>query len=108
MAERIPVIRFWLLSRAFIRKAHNTGLKLHAWTVDDPDNMKRAISEWHRCHHHRLPQPVESDIGRTRSINAHHFRARKILTFVCIRSKEHLLTSDYLSFVATLSNSDKH
>ena len=44
MAERLPVVRFWLLSPGFIRKAHNTGLKVHAWTVDDPDDMKRAIA----------------------------------------------------------------
>jgi glycerophosphoryl diester phosphodiesterase len=44
MAERLPVLRFWLLSRAFIRKAQDSGLKVHAWTVDDPDDMKRAIA----------------------------------------------------------------
>ena len=42
MAERIPVIGFWLLSQRFIQKAHDIGLKVHAWTVDDPDDMKRA------------------------------------------------------------------
>ena len=44
MAERLPVLRLWLLSRRFIQKAHEVGLKVHAWTVDDPDDMKRAIS----------------------------------------------------------------
>jgi glycerophosphoryl diester phosphodiesterase len=44
MAERLQVIRFWLLSRGFIQKAHEVGLKVHAWTVDDPDDMKRAIA----------------------------------------------------------------
>ena len=44
MAERLPVLRFWLLSRRFIQKAHNVGLKVHAWTIDDPDDMKRAIA----------------------------------------------------------------
>jgi glycerophosphoryl diester phosphodiesterase len=44
MAERLLLLRIWLLSRAFIRKAHNTGLTVHAWTVDDPDDMKRAIA----------------------------------------------------------------
>ena len=43
MAERLPVVRFWLLSRGFIRKAHNAGLKVHAWTIDDPIDMQRAI-----------------------------------------------------------------
>ena len=43
MAERLPVIRFWLLSRRFIQRAHAAGLKVHAWTVDDPNDMKRAI-----------------------------------------------------------------
>jgi len=43
MAERLPILRFWLLSRGFIRKAHNVGLKVHAWTVDDPNDMRRAI-----------------------------------------------------------------
>jgi glycerophosphoryl diester phosphodiesterase len=40
---RLPVIRFWVLSRRFIRKAHRVGLKVHAWTVDNPDDMQRAI-----------------------------------------------------------------
>jgi glycerophosphoryl diester phosphodiesterase len=44
MAERLPVLRFWLLSRRFIQKAHKVGLKVHAWTIDDPDDMKRAIA----------------------------------------------------------------
>lgn len=43
MAERLPVLRFWLLSRRFVRKAHDAGLKVHAWTVDDPIDMQRAI-----------------------------------------------------------------
>jgi len=43
ISERLPVLRLWLLSRAFIRKAHNAGLKVHAWTVDDPIDMQRAI-----------------------------------------------------------------
>ena len=43
MAERLPVVRFWLLSRRFIQKAHDAGLKIHAWTVDDPKDMGRAI-----------------------------------------------------------------
>jgi glycerophosphoryl diester phosphodiesterase len=43
MAERLPVLRFWLLSRGFIRKAHDAGLKVHAWTVDNPVDMQRAI-----------------------------------------------------------------
>ena len=34
---------FWLLSRGFIRKAHNENLKVHAWTIDDPTDMQRAI-----------------------------------------------------------------
>ena len=41
MSERL--IGFWLLTRGFIRKAHNAGLKVHAWTVDDPKDMQRAI-----------------------------------------------------------------
>jgi glycerophosphoryl diester phosphodiesterase len=41
MRERL--IGFWLLTRGFIRKAHNAGLKVHAWTVDDPKDMQRAI-----------------------------------------------------------------
>lgn len=44
MAERLPVLRLWLLSRRFIQRAHEVGLKVHAWTVDDPDDMKRAIA----------------------------------------------------------------
>lgn len=44
MAERLPVLRIWLLSRRFIEKAHKVGLKVHAWTVNDPDDMKRAIT----------------------------------------------------------------
>ena len=44
MAERLPVLRFWLLSRSFIQKAHAAGLKVHAWTVDDPNDMQRAIA----------------------------------------------------------------
>ncbi|HKG59442.1 MAG TPA: glycerophosphodiester phosphodiesterase [Pyrinomonadaceae bacterium] len=43
MAERLPVLRFWLLTRGFIRKAHDAGLKVHAWTIDDPEDMQRAI-----------------------------------------------------------------
>jgi glycerophosphoryl diester phosphodiesterase len=43
ISERLPVVRIWLLSRGFIRKAHNAGLKVHAWTVDDPIDMQRAI-----------------------------------------------------------------
>ena len=44
MAERLPVLRFWLLTRGFIQKAHDVGLKVHAWTVDDPNDMQRAIA----------------------------------------------------------------
>lgn len=44
ISERLPVLRIWLLSRGFIRKAHNAGLKVHAWTVDDPSDMRRAIA----------------------------------------------------------------
>jgi glycerophosphoryl diester phosphodiesterase len=33
----------WLLTRGFIRKAHAAGLKVHAWTVDNPVDMQRAI-----------------------------------------------------------------
>ena len=44
MAERLPVLRFWLLSRRFIEKAHAAKFKVHAWTVDDPNDMKRAIA----------------------------------------------------------------
>ena len=43
MAERLPIIRLWLLTRGFIRKAHAAGLKVHAWTVDNPVDMQRAI-----------------------------------------------------------------
>jgi glycerophosphoryl diester phosphodiesterase len=43
MAERVPVLRFWLLSRGLVRRAHQFGLKLHAWTVNDPADMQRAI-----------------------------------------------------------------
>jgi glycerophosphoryl diester phosphodiesterase len=43
MAERLPVLRFWLLTSGFIRKAHNDGLKVHAWTIDNPKDMQRAI-----------------------------------------------------------------
>ena len=43
LSERLPVIRLWLLSRGFIRKAHDAGLKVHAWTVDNPIDMQRAI-----------------------------------------------------------------
>ena len=43
MAERIPVLRFWLLSQRFIEKAHAENFKVHAWTVNDPDDMQRAI-----------------------------------------------------------------
>lgn len=42
MRERL--IGFWLLTSGFIRKAHNEGLKVHAWTVDDPNDMRRAIA----------------------------------------------------------------
>ena len=42
MRERL--IGFWLLTRGFIRKAHGAGLKVHAWTVDDPKDMQRAIN----------------------------------------------------------------
>jgi len=42
MRERL--IGFWLLTRGFIRKAHAAGLKVHAWTVDDPMDMRRAIA----------------------------------------------------------------
>ncbi|MEN3328716.1 MAG: glycerophosphoryl diester phosphodiesterase [Acidobacteriota bacterium] len=42
MRERL--IGFWLLTRGFIRKAHNDSLKVHAWTVDDPADMRRAIT----------------------------------------------------------------
>lgn len=44
MSERLPVLQLWLLTRGFIRKAHNAGLKVHAWTVDDPSDMRRAIA----------------------------------------------------------------
>lgn len=44
MAERLPVLRFWLLSRRFIEKAHTAKLKVHAWTVNDPEDMQRAIA----------------------------------------------------------------
>ncbi len=44
MAERLPVLRFWLLSHRFVEQAHLLGLKVHAWTVDDPNDMKRAIA----------------------------------------------------------------
>lgn len=43
MTERLPVVRLWLLSQRFIQKAHDAGLKVHAWTVDDPADMQRAI-----------------------------------------------------------------
>jgi glycerophosphoryl diester phosphodiesterase len=43
MAERLPLVRLWLLTRGFIRKAHAAGLKVHAWTVDNPVDMQRAI-----------------------------------------------------------------
>lgn len=44
ISERLPVLRIWLLSRGFILKAHDEGLKVHAWTVDDPIDMRRAIA----------------------------------------------------------------
>jgi len=44
MSERLPVLRIWLLTRGFIRKAHAAGLKVHAWTVDDPVDMQRAVN----------------------------------------------------------------
>jgi glycerophosphoryl diester phosphodiesterase len=44
MAERLPVVRLWLLSQRFIQKAHDADLKVHAWTVVDPDDMRRAIA----------------------------------------------------------------
>ena len=43
MAERIPVLRIWLLTRGLVRRAHEFGLKVHAWTVNDPADMQRAI-----------------------------------------------------------------
>jgi glycerophosphoryl diester phosphodiesterase len=43
MAERIPIIRFWLLSRRFIRRAQDAGFTVHAWTVDTSNDMQRAI-----------------------------------------------------------------
>jgi len=43
MAERLPVVRLWLLSRSFVERVHLAKLKVHAWTVDDPRDMQRAI-----------------------------------------------------------------
>jgi len=43
MAERVPVLRFWLLTRGLVRRAHEFGLKVHAWTVNDPADMQRAL-----------------------------------------------------------------
>jgi glycerophosphoryl diester phosphodiesterase len=43
MAERLPVLRFWLLTRGLVRRAHQFGLKVHAWTVNDTADMQRAI-----------------------------------------------------------------
>ena len=43
MAERIPFLRFWLLSRRFVQTAQANGFKVHAWTVDDTTDMQRAI-----------------------------------------------------------------
>jgi glycerophosphoryl diester phosphodiesterase len=43
MAERIPLIHFWLLSRRFVQTAKVNGFKVHAWTVDNSNDMQRAI-----------------------------------------------------------------
>src|SRR6476646_4460908 len=43
MAERIPLLRFWLLSRRFVKTAQDNGFKVHAWTVDNSNDMQRAI-----------------------------------------------------------------
>jgi glycerophosphoryl diester phosphodiesterase len=43
MAERLPLLRIWLLSRRFIHAAHAAGFKIHAWTVDNSNDMQRAI-----------------------------------------------------------------
>jgi glycerophosphoryl diester phosphodiesterase len=42
MRERL--LGIWLLTSGFIRKAHAASLKVHAWTVDDPEDMQRAIN----------------------------------------------------------------
>jgi glycerophosphoryl diester phosphodiesterase len=43
MRSRFPLFRSWLLSRGFVRRAHDLGYKVHAWTVDAPNDMQRAI-----------------------------------------------------------------
>jgi glycerophosphoryl diester phosphodiesterase len=41
IARRTHKIKLPMLTREFVRKAHDDGLKVHAWTINDPDEIKR-------------------------------------------------------------------
>lgn len=45
VAAQIPLRmgRFRLLTDGFVRAAHRAGLEIHAWTINDPDEMTRLL-----------------------------------------------------------------
>jgi glycerophosphoryl diester phosphodiesterase len=35
--------RVRIVTSGFLRTAHRTGLEVHVWTIDDPDEMRRLL-----------------------------------------------------------------
>ena len=45
VAAQVPVAfsRVRIVTSGFLRTAHRTGLEVHVWTIDDPDEMRRLL-----------------------------------------------------------------
>ena len=52
---------------ALIKSAHNRGLTVIPWTVNEKADMRALIERGRRRHHHRLPRPPARGDGRRRT-----------------------------------------